>query len=373
MVGCGKQECPLFLRRAPSPYQMSRPECWVIDNYEYRACPEPGREFRTVASLHNHSCYSVENLAPLNRVVTFAYMRPFRRLLKRSFGLASEENLDYADLKYNPPFAPVDLWSMELDGVRAFGFHNVIFAITDHDNYAGGLELLKGQGSQRKSIALGEELSIKFQHHIFHLGITGLREADIAAVHQQLQAAAHEERLDDLFEALDALGCLVVLNHPLLPWGGNSARQIPVLDLLARFGWAIHAMEYNGMRCRAENDDVLQLARHLGKPLVGAGDSHLLTASSILCASADAVESHHYIEEIKSGRAVPLIKKDYFAPLGWKIFLRVLSFIAQYRKIAHYRELPIESVIGRDWILLDPIGMAARNFLRLASILGWLR
>jgi predicted metal-dependent phosphoesterase TrpH len=306
-------------------------------------------------------------------VVTFAYMRPLRRLLQWSFGLAGEENLNYAELKYNPPYTPVDLWSMELNGVRHLGFDSIIFAITDHDNYAGGLELLKGQDSQRKNIALGEELSVKFQHHVFHLGITGLREADIAAVHQQLQAASHEERFDDLFDSLHALGCLVVLNHPLLPWGGQSTRQIPVLDLLTRFGWAIHALEYNGMRCRAENDDVLQLARQVGKPLVGGGDSHLLAASSILCASADALESSHFIEEIKSGRAIPLIKRDYYAPLGWKMFLRVLSFIAHYRKIAYYRGNPVESIIGRDWILLDPIGMAARAFLRLASALGWLR
>ena len=352
---------------------MSRAGCWIIDNYEFKACPEPGRTFSCVASLHNHSSHSLENLATLNRVVTFSYMRPFRRLLQRSFGLAQEQNLSYADLKYHPPFAPAELYRMELAGVRRLGINRMVFAITDHDEFAGGLDLLHGCDGHRASIALGEELSVRFQDHVFHLGITGLQEAGITGVHNRLQSAAREGRFDDLFESLRALGCLVVLNHPLLPWSGQSLQQIPILDLLARFGGAIHALEYTGMRSRAENDEVLKLARQVGKPLVGGGDSHLLAASSILCASAQAKDSSDFIDEIKSGRAIPLVKRDYHAPLGWKMFLRVLSFIAQYRKIAYYRGKPVESIIGRDWILLDPIGIAARAFLRVTSTLGWLR
>ena len=179
--------------------------------------------------------------------------------------------------------------------------------------------------------------------------------------------------MDDLFDCLHALGCLVVLNHPLLPWDGNKDRRIPALDLLRRFGWAIHALEFNGMRDRAENDQVLRLAREVGKPVVGGGDSHLLAPSSVLCVSAEEFDSSTFVEVVKAGRAMPLIKNDYLAPLGWKLTLRVLSFIASYRKIAYYKGNPVESIIGRDWILLDPVGGLARAFLRLVASLGMVR
>ena len=356
-----------------SPVLMRRDPCWVIDKHEYRPCPEPAREFRAVASLHNHSCHSTENLAALNRVITFRHMRPFRRLLQRSFGLGAETDLSYAELKYNPPFRPADVWRMESDSVRRLGFDSLLLAITDHDSVSGGWELLRDRAGSADNITLGEELSVRFSDHLFHLGVTGLPSGDIHATHHQLQTAAREGRLDDLFEFLGTLGCLVVLNHPLLPWDGNRDRQIPVLALMRRFGWAIHALEYNGMRDRTENDQVLQLARQLGKPVVGGGDSHLLVPSSTLCVATDGLDSSTFVEEIKAGRTMPLLKNEYFAPLGWKLTLRVLSFIASYRKIAYYKGTPVESIIGGDWILLDPVGKMARAFLRLVSSFGMLR
>jgi hypothetical protein len=59
--------------------------------------------------------------------------------------------------------------------------------------------------------------------------------------------------------------------------------------------------------------------------------------------------------------------------MNWKIFLRVVGFIAQYRKIACYKELPIESVIGKNLVLLDPVGVLARLFLRLVKSLSLMR
>jgi hypothetical protein len=78
--------------------------------------------------------------------------------------------------------------------------------------------------------------------------------AGIEKLHAGLQAAARERRLDDLFEMLRASGSLVVFNHPLVPWGKDAGRKIPAEALLSRYGWAIHALEYNGMRSREEND-----------------------------------------------------------------------------------------------------------------------
>ena len=56
---------------------MRRRSAWKIENYTYRECPHPDREFGYAVSLHNHSCHSVEKLAALNQVVKLAFMRPW--------------------------------------------------------------------------------------------------------------------------------------------------------------------------------------------------------------------------------------------------------------------------------------------------------
>jgi len=346
--------------------------CCVIEDYAYRRCPEPDREFRYAISLHNHSCHSVERLASLNQVVKLGFMHPLRGTLQRAFGLDGVPGLNYADVTYNPPYTPEEVYRMESEGVAALGFRGVHLAITDHDEYAGGLALLRDRPDLERRIALSEELSVRFQGHLFHLGVSGLKTGGIDETHRAMQAAAGAGRLDDLFEILRASGSLVVLNHPLVPWGVRVGDAIPVADLLARYGWAIHALEFNGMRRPEENARVLELAREWRKPVVGGGDSHLLVPSSVLCVSqASCFED--FVAEVKDGHAVPLIKGDYWAPLGWKLFLRVLCFIAHYRQIASFQDQPVAAMLQRRKVLLDPTGLASRGFRTLVSGLGLAR
>jgi hypothetical protein len=340
--------------------------CWVIEDYAYRSCPQPAREFDFAVSLHNHSCHSIENLGSLNEVVKLWFMRPFRHVLQWAFGLALVPDLDYAEVYYQAPLTVEDVFLAESAGVAQLGFDGVHLGITDHDEVAGSVELLRQHPGNARRNPIGEELSVRFQNYLFHLGITGLPESGVAETHAGLQSAARELRLDDLFEILHASGCLVVLNHPLVPWGKDPQRKIPVEDLLRRYGWAIHALEYNGMRCQEENNRVLQLAKHLNKPVIGGGDSHLLLASSVLSVS-HAGTFVDFAAEVKEGRAVPLITPGYFAPLRWKIFLRVLYFIAHYRQIGHFRGQPVRDLLADRAVLLDPIGYASQGFLRLAS------
>jgi len=76
------------------------------------------------------------------------------------------------------------------------------------------------------------------------------------------------------------------------------------------------------------------------------------------------------IAEVQAGWARPLVTREYFSSLRWKMSLRVLSFIAQYREIAQYRGEPIHARLDGRWVLLDPVGTLARWALRLASLLG---
>jgi hypothetical protein len=346
--------------------------CWVVEDYTYRPCPEPAKEFAFAVSLHNHSCHSVEKLSSINEVVKLRFMRPFRKTLQASFGLAAVPDLNYSEIYYQPPLTAEEVFLVESTNVAELGFGGLLVGITDHDEVSGSLELRQKRPADALRNPLGEELSFRYLDYLFHLGITGLPEAGIAETHTALQAAAHEDRLDDLFEILRASGCLTVLNHALVPWGKDPGRTIPVQELLARYGWAIHALEYNGMRSREENDRVLQLAKHVGKPVVGGGDSHLLLASSVLSVS-QAGSFEEYAAEVKAGRAISLITPMFDAPLSWKIFLRVLYFIGHYREIGHFRGQPVSELLGDRTVLLDPVGFASRGFLSLAEALGMVR
>jgi predicted metal-dependent phosphoesterase TrpH len=350
---------------------MRRRSAWKIEDYTYRECPRPDREFSHAVSLHNHSCHSVEKLAALNQVVKLGFMQPLKGILQRSFGLNGITNLNYAEITFNPPYTPENVYEMESSAAAPWGFDGVHFTITDHDEFAGGLALLRGRTDLSSRVAIGEELSLWYQGHLFHLGLSGLPEDSIDETHARIQSAARAGRHDELFETLAATGCLVVLNHPLVAWAPGSD-AIPIADLLTRYGWAIHALEVNGMRRREENDRVLELARHWKKPVVGGGDSHLLVASSVISLS-QAASFKDFIAEVKGGHAVPFVTPNYFAPLNWKLFLRVLFFMSHYRQIASYKGQPVAAMLERRRVLLDPVGSASSAFLSLVSALGLAR
>jgi predicted metal-dependent phosphoesterase TrpH len=354
---------------------MKRRSAWKIENYTYRECSHPDREFGYAVSLHNHSCHSVEKLAALNQIVKLGFMRPLSGILQRSFGLDGVSGLNYAEITFNPPYTPEDVYRIESTAAAPWGFDGVHLTITDHDEFAGSLALLRGRPDLNSStngrVAIGEEVSVWYEGHLFHLGVSGLPENDIEKTHARIQAAARAGRHDELFETLAASECLVVLNHPLVAWAPGS-ETIPITHLLTRYGWAIHALEVNGMRRREENDAVLELAQQWKKPVVGGGDSHLLVASSIISLSR-AASFRDFIAEVKDGHAVPFVTPEYFAPLNWKLFLRVLFFMAHYRQIASYKGQPVAAMLENRRVLLDPVGSASGAFLSLVSALGLAR
>ena len=351
---------------------ISTTDCWAIENYTYRRCPHPAREFNCAVSPHNHSCHSIESMGFLNQVVKLRFMRPFRGLLQSAFGLAGVADLNYAEISYRSPLTVEDVFLTESASAAALGFQGVHLGITDHDEVAGSIELLRAHPEEAQRNPLGEEISIYFDDYLFHLGVIGMPVVEIEQLHAGLQRSARERRLDDLFEMLRASSSLVVFNHPLVPWGKNPGRRIPAEALLDRYGWAIHALEYNGMRSREENDRVLELARHAGKPVVGGGDSHLLLASSVLSLT-QAATFQEFAQEVKEGRTVSLLLPTYFAPMNWKIFLRVLYFIAHYRSIGQFRGQPVGDLLNGRTVLLDPVGFASRGFLSATSALGLIR
>ena len=348
------------------PRRMPRPPCWLVEAGRLSPCLDLASRYPTLVCLHTHSCYSVENLASLNWVMDLPYMRPFKGTLRRAFGLPAADTIDYRELCYNPPLRPDEIWRLETESAFALGVDRLLLAITDHDEIAGGVELCERLPALATQLALGEELTIRFEQSLFHLGVTGLPADRVDALHASLQQHARNRNLDAVFETLASLRCLTVLNHPLLDWGGGTIRAAPVMALLQRYGWAIDAIEMNGMRTLRENEAVVAFAAEVRKPLVGGGDSHLLLASSALSASR-ATTYADFVAEVKAGEGHVVVTPGYFLPLRWRLTLRVLSFIAQYRTIATYKQEPVRDMLGRRWILLDPVGSLARLTIAVAD------
>jgi hypothetical protein len=175
---------------------------WIVEDGRFTPCSAPPADVTAIVCLHTHSCYSRENLASLNWVVDLGYMRPFKGLLQWSFGLSGIPDLDYSELGYHPPFRPDDIWRMETENARRLGVGRLMLVITDHDEVAGALELRRERPDHSEHIALGEELSIRFDGHSFHLGVSGLPEDRLHDVSASLHASARLGHLDAVFEEL---------------------------------------------------------------------------------------------------------------------------------------------------------------------------
>ena len=230
---------------------------------------------------------------------------------------------------------------MESLGVAPLGFENIQFAITDHDEYIGGIRLLKWSGPgaagrcRRGTVRPipGPPVSFRPRRTASERDRGNTQFHSGRCAHRTVRRPVRSTQRQRLSRG--------ILNYPLVHWAGRGVEGIPVADLLRRYGWAIHALEFNGMRPLDENQAVLGLARDWGKPVVGGGDSHLLVPSSVMCVSQTSSMAD-FIAEVKDGHSVALIKGDYWAPLGWKLFLRVLCFIAHYRQIASSRTSPLQ-------------------------------
>jgi hypothetical protein len=342
--------------------------CIVLEGCSYRESFEPAKEFTSAASFHNHSHYSREDLAPLNGVMARSYMRPIAGLVQFAFGVERGNNIDYRHLYYHPPITPRQVHDIERERLQTLGFEYSNFALTDHDEIGGALDLI-GEPANFRHTAVAEELSLVFEGHLFHLGIVGLASNNAPEVHAKLQSLAREKRFDEFFDLLSGLGCLVTLNHPLVAWDGGPRERIPVENLLERYHWAIHGFEYNGMRPKEENDAVLQLAQKWKKPVHGGGDTHSTVPSPAVVVSREARTMDEFIQDGKEGRLLTLLLPEYFIHRDWKIFLRVINFIGRYRDVAGYKGEPIEKHIGK-FVLLDLMKWPCRTVLKVASALN---
>ena len=346
---------------------MPRPLCWIIDNYEYRECNDPAREFRMPVSLHGHSYHSEENIGRLNYVMQLPVLKTINDYFNNSFRKKAHDDLDYSDLHYCPPISPEEVYELELTRAKDLGWDDLLLAITDHDKIAGCHELMETRPDLIEKTTISEELSIYFEGQVIHLGVHGIPREGSDDTHKSLQEMAHKGDHDGIFELLHAKHCLVIFNHPLwqLKWQGDFDSALK--NFLNRYRWAIHAFEFNGLRRRAENDRVIDLARRYQIPLIGGGDRHTPIASVVMTASREATTYADFVEEVKSGHGVVVCTHDYFLPLGWKLFVRILQYVQTYRKIVFYKNIPLTAYPVPDRMLPDFFADFSRFAIRFLN------
>jgi len=247
---------------------------------------------RAAVSLHSHSECSCERL---DFIPHFAHQIP---VVSRYFERAVDEYerrhgrpLDFATWYWRPPATPADVIASEREHLqRRLGLIALV-SLTDHDTLEGPMAL---RASGKSDVPLSLEWTVPFGHTIFHLGVHGIRAAQVHEIAAALRAyttsspnspSASEPRLTEILEWLcECDETLVILNHPYWDIGhvGQLRHDSTLLAFLRAHRDRIHGLELNGYRAWDENRRVLPLAQGFGIPIVGGGDRHGLTPNTIV-------------------------------------------------------------------------------------------
>jgi hypothetical protein len=352
---------------------MATKDIWVIENYEYRRCDKPWREFRMPVSIHGHTYHSEESVARMNYVMAKPILRNIQDWMERRFMEKAREEFNYKDFFYRPPISPLEVWELELNGVKDLGFNDLLIALTDHDKIDACFEFQRLRPDLKEKTTFSEEFSLFIDDQIIHMGIHGIPEHEAQDLHQKLQKLAQEMRHDDIFDLLHSKDLLVIFNHPLWEFRGFGDFDSVLKKFLKRYRWAIHAFEFNGLRSRHENERVIDLARRYQMPLIGGGDRHVPVPSVVLAGTREATTFEEFMQEVKDGYASVICKPAYFIPLSWKLFVRILQYVRAYRNIAYYKNRPITSYPIPQRMLTDYIATAANGISNALEKMGWLR
>jgi hypothetical protein len=352
---------------------MANNDIWVIENYEYRRCARPWKEFRMPAAVHGHTYHSEESIARMNYIMSKPILRSIQEWLEKRFMAKAHAKFDYKDFFYRPPISPVEVWEMELKGVKKLGFDDLLLALTDHDKIDACLEFMRCRPELEEKTTISQEFSIYIDDQIIHMGLHGIKKEEAHELHAQLQSLAQNFQHDEIFDLLHSKEVMVIFNHPLWEFRGYGDFDSVLKKFLKRYRWAIHAFEFNGLRSRLENERVIDLARRYQMPLIGGGDRHVPLASVVLAGTREASTYAEFIEEVKSGYASVICTPAYFIPLSWKLFMRILQYVRVYRHIAYYKNKPLTSYPLPSTMASDYIASAADKISNLIQRFGWLR
>lgn len=243
--------------------------------------------FRTAISLHSHTHFSRESLSFLpyyaKRIPVVARLVEARLTdYEQRHGRA----LDFQHAYWTPPASPEMVLASETSQIEdALGLAALV-SITDHDSIAAGLLLQQQPATVSAPISL--EWTIPFEGNLFHIGVHCLPPASATGIMQELARYTAEPReaiLDDLFAHLaSSPETLLIFNHPCSDFlkVGETRFDSSQRNFMARWRHHIHALEFNGMRPRRENQAVLDMAEAYGLPVIAGGDRHGLQPNTVL-------------------------------------------------------------------------------------------
>ena len=354
---------------------MPRPKYWKIEHYDYSRCEAPGEEFAAAVALHTHSYHSEESLGTLNHAMELPILRNLNNIFRKAFREKAKEELDYSNLHYCPPISPEEVYEIERSHAEEIGFEHTLIAITDHDKIAACQELIEARPDLEAQAAISEELSFRYDGQEFHLGVIGIPKDRADEHHKDLQDLARQRDTGGLFDLLASMRPrpLVILNHPYYQLDHVPEHDSILKRMIADHGAGIDAVEFNGLRPRAENEAAMELARNMRLPVIGGGDRHSPLPSLVISATRKARTMEGFIEEVKAGEATAICTRDYFLPHSWKLFVRILHYVQYYRQITFYKKLPITDYPIDDRIIPDYFADTAGFILGILRRLGLVR
>ena len=281
-------------------------------------------QFRSGVSLHSHTMHSREYLGRFPGYISKIPM--VSSIIEREIGrlhLYEGRIIDFRRIYWTPPLSPREAFALERRQIEDQLGLQALVSLSDHDNIEAGLHLQ--MLDETSSAPISVEWSVPYDQTVFHFGVHNLPAARARAWMEELARFTEDPRPQQIRQLLDDLNCepgiLVVLNHPY--WDSESVGSEQHRDSLAiflqKYGHFLHALEMNGMRSRAENEQVLQLAEIVDLPVISGGDRHGCEPNATLNLTASATFSE-FVDEIRAERRSQiLLMPQYFEPLRHRL------------------------------------------------------
>lgn len=297
------------------------------------------KRFRTGVSLHSHTLHSKESLNFIYHASRkSALLREVLRHGEQRYRKIHGSELDLNRGWWTPPLAPLDAYRLEAAQIAELGLHPIV-SLTDHDTIDAPMSLQAVESSW--TVPVSVEWTVPHGPTFFHIGVHNLLPHYANAMMRRLAdftANPDEVTLVELFDEIHANPqTLIVFNHPL--WDekgvGDDVHRTAVLDLFARIGHYIHALEVNGLRPWRENRKVIRFAAEIDKPLISGGDRHAMEPNATINLT-DAADFPEFAWEVRdSGWSQVLILPQYRQPHASRIFHSMLDVFGPYEGHGH--------------------------------------
>jgi hypothetical protein len=286
--------------------------------------PRFSERSRTGVSLHSHTMYSREYLSRfpgyVSRIPIVSYIieREIGRLL-----LQEDRIVDFRRIYWTPPLSPCEAFDLEQRQIEECLGLKALVSLSDHDNIEAGLHLQKLPLNARVPVSV--EWTVPYEKTVFHLGVHNLPATRANAWMEEFArftADPRPQRIRELLHNLNAEpSILLVFNHPYwdIACTGYEQHRDLLAIFLQKYGHLFHALELNGMRSRAENQQVLRLAETAELPIVAGGDRHGCEPNAALNLTT-ATTFADFVDEIRLERRSEIVlMPQYFEPLRQRL------------------------------------------------------